>query len=220
MGNSACCEGNGDKGMTTVSTYRTGNAFDEENVASMEPVAQAEAKEDTSMRSPPPPQVDFDPPQQRKADWTEQSPPAPAPEPTASATMQPVKEPPAPQPVVIEQEEKKQTEPAPAPPAAVVPSNDLPREDTGPAEFRVTLERAGKKLGMVVFNKRNEDFVRVRNVKDDGFIAEWNAKNPTKQIKDGYHILEVNGETSPERMRDIIGDSKLPTCSFLIRKPQ
>ena len=31
---------------------------------------------------------------------------------------------------------------------------------------------------------RNEDFVRVRNVKEDGFIAEWNSKNPTKTIKD------------------------------------
>mmetsp|Transcript_65058 Transcript_65058/g.121197 ORF Transcript_65058/g.121197 Transcript_65058/m.121197 type:complete len:218 (-) Transcript_65058:81-734(-) len=216
MGNSACCEGNQDKGMTTVSTFRTNNAFDEENVAQIEPAAAAEAKatNDDAFARPSQPQTDVEPPGWQRKQVESAVPPAPAPSVAREAT---------PPQVEPEPEEKKQEPPPPPQPEpAVVAPAPAPvevQQDSGPAEFRVTLDRAGKKLGMVVFNKRNEDFVRVRNVKEDGFIAEWNSKNPNKQIKDGYHILEVNGETLPEKMRDIIGDSKLPTCSFLIRRP-
>mmetsp|Transcript_35206 Transcript_35206/g.64308 ORF Transcript_35206/g.64308 Transcript_35206/m.64308 type:complete len:213 (+) Transcript_35206:78-716(+) len=73
--------------------------------------------------------------------------------------------------------------------------------------FIVRVQRQEKKkLGVLVYNRNGEQFIRVRTVQEGGAIAEWNAANPDKQLKPGCHIVDVNGKRTPDDMRNQLND--------------
>mmetsp|Transcript_66622 Transcript_66622/g.124345 ORF Transcript_66622/g.124345 Transcript_66622/m.124345 type:complete len:187 (+) Transcript_66622:92-652(+) len=110
--------------------------------------------------------------------------------------------------------EKKQVEAAPPvePPTPAKPAED--------EEYTITLERAGNKLGMLVYNQAGEEFIRVRTVREGWLVDKWNAANPTRALKPGYTIVEVNGRKSADDMRWVIGDAQQQTLSIRVRPVQ
>eukprot|EP00403_Amphidinium_massartii_P036769 CAMPEP_0178436946 /NCGR_PEP_ID=MMETSP0689_2-20121128/34709_1 /TAXON_ID=160604 /ORGANISM="Amphidinium massartii, Strain CS-259" /LENGTH=167 /DNA_ID=CAMNT_0020059073 /DNA_START=23 /DNA_END=523 /DNA_ORIENTATION=- len=114
---------------------------------------------------------------------------APAPEPAPAPPIIPeAKEAPV--------EEVKEPKMEAEPPAA--PVTDAKESEE---EYTITLQRAGNKLGMLVYNQAGEDFIRVRTVREGWLVDKWNAANPTRALKPGYTIVEVNGKRSADDMR-------------------
>jgi len=61
--------------------------------------------------------------------------------------------------------------------------------------FRICIDRStGDALGIDIPAKPVGNSVLVKEVKDQGFVANWNAANPDQEIKNGDRIIEVNGK--------------------------
>merc|ERR1712176_134571 len=62
-------------------------------------------------------------------------------------------------------------------------------------KFTLVINRAdtNKKLGLETSAFREDRCLRIRKVKDNGLVAEWNAGHPEAMIGTGDAIVEVNG---------------------------
>lgn len=82
-----------------------------------------------------------------------------------------------------------------------------------PAIFEVTIRRDGplwKKLGLSVAIDREDKHahMRVRSVREEGLVAQWNEANGGKRVCTGDWIIEVNGvRRSAEEMFKLISTS-------------
>lgn len=138
-------------------------------------------------------------------------------EPPPEPTPAPAEPEPAPPPPV--KEEPPETEPA-APevePAKAAPADDNYTE-IGPNEFKIKMVRgdtsdASKKIGANVshVNNGSKDIALVIKGMREGMFQTWNIENPTKEIKKGDHIVEVNGVRgdSKKMIERIVGDRVL-----------
>mmetsp|Transcript_56506 Transcript_56506/g.132532 ORF Transcript_56506/g.132532 Transcript_56506/m.132532 type:complete len:205 (-) Transcript_56506:87-701(-) len=103
-------------------------------------------------------------------------------------------------------------EPAHVEPPKAVPEAKEAKEEMAKVVvsegFIVRVQRVEKKkLGVLVYNRNGEQFIRVRTVQEGGLIADWNAANAEKQLKPGCQILEVNGKRTPDDMRAELNDA-------------
>mmetsp|Transcript_45652 Transcript_45652/g.105970 ORF Transcript_45652/g.105970 Transcript_45652/m.105970 type:complete len:170 (-) Transcript_45652:64-573(-) len=68
-------------------------------------------------------------------------------------------------------------------------------------EFTVVLPTRGAKMGMVFGISNSErGQVRVRGLKENGFVEQWNQQNPLQAIQVGDSIVNINGAVSAQDM--------------------
>mmetsp|Transcript_170265 Transcript_170265/g.546088 ORF Transcript_170265/g.546088 Transcript_170265/m.546088 type:complete len:164 (+) Transcript_170265:56-547(+) len=114
-------------------------------------------------------------------------------------------------------EEAPPVKEAPEPPAREeLPKEEVPPKEgpktVPPSEFLVTVKKieGNMKIGLDTVARSSPTIgcaLRVQKVKD-GLVNKWNANNPDKQVREGDHICEVNGEkTDTEKMYGVIAES-------------
>mmetsp|Transcript_6493 Transcript_6493/g.11268 ORF Transcript_6493/g.11268 Transcript_6493/m.11268 type:complete len:166 (-) Transcript_6493:51-548(-) len=68
-------------------------------------------------------------------------------------------------------------------------------------EFTVVLPTRGAKMGMVFGISNSErGQVRVRGLKENGFVEQWNKQNPLQAIQVGDSIVNINGAITAQDM--------------------
>mmetsp|Transcript_62660 Transcript_62660/g.149478 ORF Transcript_62660/g.149478 Transcript_62660/m.149478 type:complete len:215 (+) Transcript_62660:123-767(+) len=83
-------------------------------------------------------------------------------------------------------------------------------------KFTMTLVKDGGKLGMFVCNLASEECVRVSSISPGGLVDKWNQLHPSKGLKRGDKILEVNGTQSPVEMRNLMRDAQQTILSICV----
>mmetsp|Transcript_26509 Transcript_26509/g.61862 ORF Transcript_26509/g.61862 Transcript_26509/m.61862 type:complete len:371 (+) Transcript_26509:112-1224(+) len=87
-----------------------------------------------------------------------------------------------------------------------------------PEDFHVVLRRRGGKVGMLIgAHVDDPEKVIVREVVRGGLVHAWNQENPTKVVKTGCRILEINGFSERHQMIQCITDSELLQIDLLVR---
>jgi len=87
-------------------------------------------------------------------------------------------------------------------------------------EFQLVLQRSdpSSRVGVSMFNQRGEDFIRIRDIRQDGLLHQWNHINPTKAVLPGDAILEVNGVTGADLMRCVLADLQHETLRLRMQR--
>mmetsp|Transcript_18020 Transcript_18020/g.42111 ORF Transcript_18020/g.42111 Transcript_18020/m.42111 type:complete len:221 (+) Transcript_18020:113-775(+) len=91
-------------------------------------------------------------------------------------------------------------------------------QDYEVGEFEVVLERhsAKHKVGMLMYSLTDEECIRVRLVREGRLTHDWNVANPSKVVRPGDAIVEVNGVTDADSMRSMFEDLHVKTLVLKI----
>mmetsp|Transcript_59235 Transcript_59235/g.190580 ORF Transcript_59235/g.190580 Transcript_59235/m.190580 type:complete len:137 (+) Transcript_59235:108-518(+) len=82
----------------------------------------------------------------------------------------------------------------------VMPAGALPKKKEREETFIITLTKTAdmSKLGVDV-DLQQQTYMEVDRV-NDGLVKDWNLKNPSKEVKVGDHIIEVNKACTADAM--------------------
>mmetsp|Transcript_6676 Transcript_6676/g.16335 ORF Transcript_6676/g.16335 Transcript_6676/m.16335 type:complete len:203 (-) Transcript_6676:84-692(-) len=87
-------------------------------------------------------------------------------------------------------------------------------------DFVMKLERkpSNVRVGFSMHNSVGEECIRIRAVHTGGLAEEWNLVNPTTLVQPGDAIVRVNGISTAEEMRKLLGDPQQKMLQIAIKQ--